>query len=170
MLANSFKVTYIHRALQFDRKAYMKTIFDTFVSKRFEAKMNVEKKIFKLTFNSIFSKICENVRNGSRCDAVTDPKNEPKSFKIRVSHCSRLDTPILSFFVEKRNIILNKNIASGSAILEILENSCFNFITMYVSFIGCKRRNFRSIMETLIHSCWKIKHITCWKIWKMIST
>ena len=48
MLANSFKVTKIHRVLQFDQKPYLKTFIDIFISKQFEAKTKVEKEIFKL--------------------------------------------------------------------------------------------------------------------------
>jgi len=39
MLANGFRVTKIHRTLQFDQKSYMKKFIDTFVSKHSEVKI-----------------------------------------------------------------------------------------------------------------------------------
>ena len=74
MVANGFRVTKIHRAVQFNQKPYMRTFIDTFVIKRSEAETKVEKEIFKLILNSALGKMRESVRNRSRCDAVTDPK------------------------------------------------------------------------------------------------
>ena len=44
MVANGFRITKIHKALQFDQKPHMKTFIDIFLSKRSEAKSKVEKK------------------------------------------------------------------------------------------------------------------------------
>ena len=74
MLANDFRVTKIHRALQFDQKPYMKTFIDTFVSKHSEQKAMVKQDIFKIILNSALGKICEIVHHRSRCDFINDSK------------------------------------------------------------------------------------------------
>ena len=51
----------------------MNTLIDTFVNKQSEAIMKVEKEIYKIMLNSALGKMCESVRNRSRCD-VTNPK------------------------------------------------------------------------------------------------
>jgi hypothetical protein len=75
MVFNGFIVTKTHRALQFDQKPYMKTVIDTFVSKRSQAKMKVKKEFYILILNSACGKMCESVQKRSRCDIVTTPKN-----------------------------------------------------------------------------------------------
>ena len=74
MVVKGFRVTKIHKALQFDQQPYMNTFMDTFVSKCSEAKTKVEKEIFKLILNSAFGKMCKSMRNKSCCDVITDPK------------------------------------------------------------------------------------------------
>ena len=74
MLVNGFYVTKTHGAPQVNQKPYMKTVIDTFVSKRLEAKTKVKKEILKVILNLIFGKMCESVRNRRRCDVVTEPK------------------------------------------------------------------------------------------------
>ena len=71
MVSNSFRVKKIHRALQFNQKPYLKMFTDTFVSKRSDAKSKVEKEMYKLILNLAFGKMCEDVRNRSRCVVVT---------------------------------------------------------------------------------------------------
>ena len=74
ILANVLKVTKIRRALQFDKKPYMKTFIYTIVKKYFEAKTKVEKEAFKFILNSTFGKTCESMHHRNRCFVVTDPK------------------------------------------------------------------------------------------------
>ena len=61
MLSSGFKVTKIHRVLQFYQNPSMKTFIDTFVGKRSEARTKVEKEYFKLFLNSSFGR-CARVR------------------------------------------------------------------------------------------------------------
>ena len=128
MCNNGFNVTKVHRALEFSQKPYLKTFVDTFVSKRSAAKTKAEKEIYKLILNSAFGKMCESVRNRNRCDVVTDPEQ-----------CARIiaDPNYTSFTIigpdmvllnrKKRRIVLNKNIAAGSAILEISKKLMLEF-------------------------------------------
>ena len=128
MLANGFKIAKIHRALQFDQKPYMKTFIDIFVRQASEAKTKVEEEIFKLILNSICGRICENVCLRSRCDFLTDQTENSRiianpnftSFVIIHSNMFLLHR-------EKRKMLLNKKIATGSAIYEISKNLMLEF-------------------------------------------
>ena len=74
ILANGFRVTKIHRDFQFHQKPYMKTLIDTFNSKRSEVKAKIGIESFKLILISAIGKIYEGVHNKSRDNVVTYPK------------------------------------------------------------------------------------------------
>ena len=120
MVTNGFNVTRVHRALQFDQKPYLKTFIDTFVNKRSEAKTKVEKEIFKVILNLAFGKMCESVRNRSRYEVVTDPKECARIFADpNFTSFTIIESNMVLLNRKKINVILNKNIAGGSSITEI---------------------------------------------------
>jgi hypothetical protein len=120
MVANCFRVTKMHRALQFDQKTYLKALIDTFVSKRSQAKTKVEKEIYNLILISAFGKMSESVRNMSRFDNVPSPiecariVEDPNFTTFTV-----IDSNLVLLHRKKRNVVLNKNIAGGSSRLEV---------------------------------------------------
>ena len=117
---NGFKIKKIHRVLQFRQKPYLKTFIDTFVDKPSRAKSKVEKEMYMLILNSAFRKMSESVRNRSRCDVVTDPQEcariiaDPNFMSF-----TSIEASMVLLHRKKRNVVLNKNIAGGSSVLEV---------------------------------------------------
>ena len=128
MVSNGFKITKIHRVLQFNQRPYLKTFIDTFVDKRSKANSKVEKEMYKLILNSAFGKMCESVRNRSRCDVVTDPLECARIIADpNFTSFTSIEAGMVLLHRRKRNVVLNKNIAGGSSVLEISKKLMLSF-------------------------------------------
>ena len=124
-LVNGFKVTKIHKALQFNEKPYMRMLINGLDSKQWEVKTKVEKIIFQLIWNSPFGKMCNSKLNKSRCNDVNDPKECAQI----ISHPNFTSFTIIDSIIgllHWKNK-LNKNTAAGNAILEISKKLILEF-------------------------------------------
>jgi hypothetical protein len=106
MVNNGFKITKIHRVLQFHKKPYLKTFIDTFVDKRSRANSKVEKEMYKLILNSAFGKMCESVRNRSRCDVKTAPQECARIIADpNFTSLTSIETSMVLLHRKKRNVV-----------------------------------------------------------------
>jgi hypothetical protein len=156
MVTNFFRVTEIHRALQFHQKPYLKMFIDTFVSKCSKSKSKVQKEMYKLILNLAFEKMCESVQNRSRCDVVTCPKECARIFADpNFTTFTTIDPNVVLLYRKKRNVLLNKDIGGGGGVqyLKFPRHSCCPSFTMCVRYNGQGRGRFRFTMGTQILYC-----------------
>ena len=115
-----FKVTKIHRVLEFKQKKWLAPYIEENTKMRQNASSDFEKGFFKLMNNSFYGKTMENVRHRRDIDLVTSTKKFKKLvsqptfksvtvFKDNLSAVERM----------KKKVCLNKPIYIGLCVLEV---------------------------------------------------
>eukprot|EP01059_Diplonema_ambulator_P031689 TRINITY_DN58_c0_g1_i11.p1 TRINITY_DN58_c0_g1~~TRINITY_DN58_c0_g1_i11.p1 ORF type:complete len:1430 (+),score=280.14 TRINITY_DN58_c0_g1_i11:4710-8999(+) len=121
LVEQGLEVVEIHRAVRFERKAWMKPFIDFNTSQRAKAKNDADKDLFKLMNNSVYGKTMENVRN--RMKARVFGKNETdkiKKYQSKVNFAlERLDIgESVILYMKPNRVWLNKPIYTGCTVLD----------------------------------------------------
>ncbi|CAG2186709.1 unnamed protein product [Mytilus edulis] len=74
------KITKVHRILEFHQSPWLATYIQFNTSRRQEARIDFEKKFFKLMCNSVFGKTMENLRNRVNIKLVNNESSLKKCF------------------------------------------------------------------------------------------
>jgi hypothetical protein len=128
-----FKLTNVHKALQFEQGPIFNEYITFLAIKRKEAKTDVEKNFFKLSGNVLFGKSCENLRGRCQYKIVRD-RAEAIRFNSK-PNCSRvviLDTeegePEIAIVVLKNvSCYLDRPVYIGTTTLDLSKFVYYNF-------------------------------------------
>ena len=127
-LNHGLKLKKIHRAIEFNQKAWLKPYIDINTELRKLAKNDFEKDLFKLMNNSVFGKTMENIRNHGNIKLVTTDKKRNKLVSEPNYHTINLILEYLSIFeMKKTKIKMSKRIYLGLSILEISKTLMYEF-------------------------------------------
>lgn len=130
-LEQGLKLTRIHRVLQFDQDTWLKPYIDLNTKMRTQAKNEFEKNLYKLMSNAVYGKTMENVRKRVDIKLKTNWENRfgaanliaKPNFKKRTI----FEENLVAVELHKTEIIMNKPIVVGMAILDISKTLMYNF-------------------------------------------
>lgn len=126
----------IHRTLQFEQSAWLKTYIMLNTKMRAKATNDFEKNLYKLLNNAIFGKCMENVR--SRVDMRLVSKWEGRYgacsliAKPNFKRSTIFDENLVALEFEKTSILMDKPISIGMAILDISKVVMYEFYYDYL--------------------------------------
>ena len=122
-LNHGLKLKKVHRIIEFNQKAWLKTYIHMNTELRKIAKNDFEKDFFKLMNNAVFGKTMENVRKHRDIKLVTTDKKRSKLVSGPNFHATNCISENLSIIEMKRTKVkMNKPIYLGLSILEIRKN------------------------------------------------
>ena len=107
----------VHRVIQFNQKAWVKSYIDMNIKLRTEAKTDFEKDFFKLMNNAVFGKTMENVRKHRDIKLVTTDKRRNQLVSEPNYHTTKHFSENL--MAKKTKLKMNKPIYLGMSILDI---------------------------------------------------
>jgi hypothetical protein len=131
VLRHGLKITKVHRVLRFRQCAWLKTFIDLNTVQRTNAKNDFEKNLYKLMSNAIYGKTMENIRNRreiklkTKWDGRYGVKNliAAPNFKRRTI----FDDELVAVEMSKMEMLMNKPIIIGMAVLEISKLLMYEF-------------------------------------------
>ena len=127
-LNHGLKLKKIHRAIEFNQEAWLKSYIDMNTKLRKLAKNDFEKDLFKLMNNSEFGKTMENIRKHRDIKLVTTDKKRSKLVSEPNNHTINLISEDLSIIeMKKTKVKMNKPIYLGLSILEISKILMYEF-------------------------------------------
>ena len=127
-LNHGLKSKKIHRVIEFNQEAWLKSYIDMNAELRKLAKNDFEKDFFKLMNNSVFGKTMENIRKHSDIKLVTTDKKRSKLVSEPNYHTINLISEDLSIIeMKKTKVKMNKSIYLGLSILEISKTLMYEF-------------------------------------------
>ena len=111
----------VHRVIQFNQEAWLKTYIDMNNELREQAKNDFEKDFFKLMSNAVFGKTMENVRKHRDIKLVTTDKRRNQFVSEPNYHTTKwFSENLLAIKMKKTKVKMNKPVYLGLSILEIL--------------------------------------------------
>ena len=123
----------MHRVIQFNQEAWLKTYIDMNIKLRKEAKNEFEKDFFKLMNNSVFGKTMENVRKHRDIKLVTTEEKRIKLVSKPNYHTTKhFSDNLLAIEMRKTKVKMNKLLYLGVSILDINKTLMYEFWYDYV--------------------------------------
>jgi len=133
-LALGMNVDRIHRVLSFEQSPWMAAYIAMNTDLRKHAKNEFEKDLFKLMNNAVFGKTMENVRNHINFKLVTT--KEKLLRYTRMPQCNqepiRFSDNLVGFNMLKKEVVLDKPVYVGAAILDISKVHMYKFHYGYI--------------------------------------
>ena len=127
-LDHRLKLKKVHRVIEFNQEAWLKTYIDINTELRKIAKNSFEKDFFKLMNNTVFGKTMENVRNHRDIKLVITDKKKSKLVSEPNYHTINCISENLSIIEMRRTKVkMNKPIYLGLPILEISKILMYEF-------------------------------------------
>ena len=117
----------IHRAIEFDQSAWMKSYIDFNTQLRTKATNDFEKDFFKLVNNSVFGKMMENIRKHRNIKLVTSRELYLHTVRVKPNFKSGVlfGENLMGCEMGKIKVVMKKLVYLGQAILDL------NKIIMY---------------------------------------
>ena len=127
-LNHGLKLKKVHRIIEFNQEAWLKTYIDMNTELGKIAKNDFEKDLFKLMNNAVFGKTMENVRKHRDIKLVTTDKKISKLVSEPNYHTMNYISKNLSIIEMRRTKVkMNKPIYLGLSILEISKILTYEF-------------------------------------------
>ena len=123
----------VHRVILFRQETWLKPYIDMDTELRKNAKNDFEKDFYKLMNNAVFGKTMENVRN--RRDVklvVTEERRKKLVSEPNYESCKQFSNNLMAIEMRKTEILMDKPIAAGQAILNISETLMYEFYYDYL--------------------------------------
>ena len=123
----------VHRVISFRQEAWLKPYIDKNTELRKNAKNDFEKDFFKLMNNAVFGKTMENVRN--RRDVkliVTEERRKKLVSEPNYDSCKFFSESLMAIEMRKTEVLMDKPIAVGQAILDISKVLMYEFYYDYL--------------------------------------
>ena len=118
----------LHTAIQFRQEPWLKAYIDENTKLKQNAKNEFEKSFFKLMNNSVFGKRMKNVR--SHRDVilnVTEQRRKKLTSEPNYDSCKQFTNDLMAIAMRKTEVLINKPIAAGQAILDISKTLMYEF-------------------------------------------
>ena len=127
-LAHGWKLTKVHRILEFKQSQWMKPYIDFNTEKRMQATNDADKNFFKLMINSVYGKTMENMRKRMKIRIVTNKKDCNKySSRATFKNFIIFGKNLAAIHEKPQEIKLNKPISVGFAVLEKSKLEMYKF-------------------------------------------
>ena len=118
----------VHRAIEFEQSAWLKTYIEMNTRLRKSAKNDFEKDFFKLMNNSVFGKTMENKRNHKNMKLVTnEDKYRKYVMKPNFKDCVKFSENLVGVEMGKTEITMDKPVYLGQAILDLSKTLMYEF-------------------------------------------
>ena len=132
-LNHGLKLKRVHRIIDFNQKAWLKSYIDMNTELRKLAKDDFEKDLFKLMNNAVFGKTMENIRKHRDIKLVNTDKKRNKLVSEPNYHTINYISEDLSIIeMNKMRVKMNKPIYLGSSILDITKILMYEFWYDYI--------------------------------------
>ena len=130
---HGLKLEKVHKVIEFDQEAWLKSYIDMNTNLRTQAKNDFEKDFFKLMNNSVFGKTMENVSNHRDIKIVTMDKRRSILASEPNYHSTKyISKDLLIMEMKKTEVKMNKPIYLGQAILGLSKTPMYEFWYDYI--------------------------------------
>ena len=127
-LNHGLKFKKVHKVISFRQEAWLKPYINKNTELRKDSKSEFEKDLFKFMNNAVFGKTMENVRN--RRDVklvVTEERRKKLISEPNYSSCKQFSENLMAIEMRKTEVLMDKPIAVGQAILDISKTLVYEF-------------------------------------------